>query len=99
MVTSQDDPSCPAYGYPACRLKSLCCLIDKESREMLSVEYAVGCSYECGSYYTCLPEEVGINGYLQFRLTASESVHLLMPVFCSSPAHGSQFPDGLAYGP
>ena len=42
MVTSQDDTTCPADGYPTSCLESLGCLIDEERAKLHAVEQTIG---------------------------------------------------------
>ena len=69
MVAGQHYPACPAYGYPAGRLKGLCRLVYKERGELLPHHYLVCCTNERTCHHTRLAEEVSVDTHLYLLRT------------------------------
>ena len=66
MVASEDDARAATDGNPASGLQRLCCLVDEDGTELMTIQQAVGASNEGTGNDTRLAKELGVDTYLEF---------------------------------
>ena len=99
MVARQDDAPGAPYGYPAGRLKGLRGLVDKQGGEFLALQQAVGGAHERGGDDARLPEQFGVDAYLEFGGATLQPFQLLVVTGVAPLALLPELTNGLADGP
>ena len=99
VVTGQDYPRHSSYGYPAGGFQGLCRLVNEQCAELLTVQQAVGRTYQGRGNDTGLAEQFVVDAYLQCRSATLQTLQLLVVLLIASLAVAAHVVDGLADGP
>ena len=99
MVAGKYHPRHPSDRNPTSRLKRLCCLIDKQRAELLTLEQSVCRANQCTGDDTSLTKELGVYAHFEFGGPFFQAFHLLMVFLIATLAVRPQLTDSLTDSP
>ncbi len=99
MVAGKNHAAGAADGYPACRLERLGRLFNEDGAEFLAVKQLVASAHEGGGDDAHLPEDVGVDAYLELHGNLLEPIHLLVEAFARLASLAPHFAHGASHLP